>query len=578
MPDSIKAGTAPNAIRQGHIVAGQVYNARTHDGFDVSADRQPGLPGTVGERRRRPVWRRLLRVALIVAVLSIYPVRKAFEYAAEPVVAKDCPPTDPEPASPPAAPADASTIRWLQRGGTINDASCLNRTPVHGIVDVREVADVEAALALARRQGLRVSTAGVRHSMGGHAFARNALVLDMRRFNRMTLDESARSVRVQSGASWHDIQKAIHPRWAVKAMQSTDIFTVGGSISVNAHGMDHRAGSVGRTVRSMRVMLPDGSVRTVSRTQDTRLFNLVVGGYGLFGVILDADLDIVPNAVYRSSREILDYRELVPALALRILPDQRHGLMYAHLSTAPQSLLRETIVYTYSEEHSPAALIPPLGEVSQVKLRRLIFNLSKHGGLPMRLKWFAEKRIEPLLESCTVSRNQALGEGEACLVSRNDPMHDSVPYLQNRLADETDILHEYFVPRDQFVPFIDGLRDIVRSSPVPLLNASVRVVHKEDNVLTYAPSDDMLAVVLYLNQSTDRAGREQMTAFTKQVIDVCLRANGRFFLPYQVAYSREQLERSYPQIREFLAARAEFDPGRILTSTFVEKLEALLVR
>ena len=58
----------------------------------------------------------------------------------------------------------------------------------------------------------------------------NALVLDMRGFNRITLDEAAAVVRVESGASWHDIQKAIHPRWAVKSMQSTDIFTVGGSI------------------------------------------------------------------------------------------------------------------------------------------------------------------------------------------------------------------------------------------------------------------------------------------------------------------------------------------------------------
>ena len=128
-------------------------------------------------------------------------------------------------------------------------------------------------------------------------------------------------------------------------------------------------------------------------------------------------------------------------------------------------------------------------------------------------------------------------------------MHDSVPYLRNNLSDETDILHEYFIPRDQFVPFVDGLREIVRSAPVTLLNASVRVVHREDNFLTYAPADDMLAVVLYVNQSTDRTGREQMDAFTKQVIDLCLRAKGRFFLPYQVAYTREQLEQSYPQIR-----------------------------
>jgi FAD/FMN-containing dehydrogenase len=326
----------------------------------------------------------------------------------------------------------------------------------------------------------------------------------------------------------------------------------------------------------MRVMLPDGTVRDVSRSDDPRLFNLVVGGYGLFGVILDVDLDVVPNAIYESTREVVDYRAFVPLLASRLIPDPSYGLIYAHLSTAPQSLLRETIVYGYKEVQAAGATVPPLGEIGQIKLRRLVFNLATHGSLAMRLKWFAEKRIEPLLESCPVTRNQALGEGEACLVSRNDPMHDSVPYLFNNLPGETDILHEYFIPRDQFVPFVDGLREIARTAPVTLLNASVRVVHREDNVLTYAPSDDMLAVVLYVNQTTDRTGREQMAAFTKQVIDVCLRSNGRFFLPYQVAYTRQQLERSYPQIREFMAARAEFDPGRLLTSTFAEKLESML--
>ena len=530
----------------------------------------------IGPRRR---WRRAVRTLLIVALLAIYPVRRAVEYAAEPAAPKDCPPVEPEGAPPAAAGAalpDAGPLRWSQRGGTINDASCLNRTPIRGVVEVRQADDVRNALAFARQHGLRVSIAGVRHSMGGQAFAKNALVLDMRGFNRITLDEQAAVVRVESGATWHDIQKAIHPKWAVKSMQSTDIFTVGGSISVNAHGMDHRSGSVGRTVRSMRVMLPDGTVRNISRNEDPRLFSLVVGGYGLFGVILDVELEIVPNAIYESAREVIDYQQFVPMLASRIVPDPRVGLMYAHLSTAPQSLLRETIVYTYDEVPGTAAVVPPLAEVGQVKLRRLVFNLSKHGSLAMRLKWFAEKRIEPMLESCTVSRNQALGEGEACLVSRNDPMHDSVPYLRNNLSNETDILHEYFIPRDQLVAFVDGLREIVRSAPVTLLNASVRVVHREDNFLTYAPADDMLAVVLYINQSTDRTGRGQMDAFTKQVIDLCLRAKGRFFLPYQVAYTREQLEQSYPQMRQFLAARAEVDPDRVLTSTFVEKIEALL--
>jgi FAD/FMN-containing dehydrogenase len=359
-------------------------------------------------------------------------------------------------------------------------------------------------------------------------------------------------------------------------MQSTDIFTVGGSISVNAHGMDHRAGSVGQTVRSMRVMLADGTIRDISRATDARLFDLVVGGYGLFGIILDAELEVTPNVVYQSGRETLDYRAFVPELTSRLLPDQGYGLMYGHLSTSPGSLLEEMLLYVYRQVDAPDAQMPPLGEVSQIKLRRLVFNLSKQGPMAMRLKWFAEKHVEPMIESCTVSRTQAMGDGEACFVSRNDPMHDSVPYLQNRLPEETDILHEYFVPRDRFVPFVDGLREIVRATGANLLNASVRVVRKEDNFLTYAPSDDMLAVVLYLNQSTDRDGNTAMADVTRSIVDLCLRSGGRFFLPYQVHYTREQLERSYPQIRAFMAARSEFDPDRLLTSTFAEKIEAML--
>jgi FAD/FMN-containing dehydrogenase len=523
--------------------------------------------------------KRLLIAAAIALVAAIYPVRRAAELAADPVAPKDCPPVEPDANAAPAAPmelATAANLPWSQRGGTVNDASCLSRTPVHGVVRVRTEGDVRAALAFAKASGLRVSVAGVKHSMGGHAFARNAVILDMTWFNRIALDEQAGTVTVQSGATWHDIQLQLHPRFAVKAMQSTDIFTVGGSISVNAHGMDHRAGSVGGTIRAMRVMLADGTIRTVSRSENPRLFNLVVGGYGLFGVILDADLDVTPNVVYRSERETMTYRDFVPALTRRLLPEPSYGLMYGHLSTSPGSLLDEMLLYVYRQVDAKDALIHPLGEVRQIKLRRLVFNLSKHGAMAMRLKWFAEKRIEPLIESCTVSRNQALAEGEACFVSRNDPMHDSVPYLRNSLPYETDILHEYFIPQDRFVAFIDGMRGIIRASDANLLNASVRVVRKEDNFLTYAPSDHMLAVVLYLNQTTDADGTRRMAALTRSLIDLCLQAGGRFFLPYQAHYTGDQLERSYPDIREFLETRREFDPDGLLTSTFSEKIQQLL--
>jgi FAD/FMN-containing dehydrogenase len=513
--------------------------------------------------------------AIVVAAASVYGFRKLEPLAADPIGEKDCAPmpggaaTATRDTAAPRAIPPLDGVRWKQVGGTINDASCLNRVDVYGIVDVQSVDDVRRTLAFARQNRLKVSVAGVRHSMGGHAFRRSGIVLDMTRFNRIALNEAARTVTVQAGATWHDIQNVLHPKFAVRAMQSTDIFTVGGSISVNAHGMDHHAGAMANSIRAMRVMRADGTVEEISRSKNPDLFNLVVGGYGLFGVILDAELDVADNAIYQTGRRFIDYREFPALFAREFETNRAVALMYAHLSTAPRSFLRDAVIYTYTEADGGGAQTQPLDVVSAVKLRRLVMNLSKQNALFKEIKWFSEKNLEPRMERCTVTRAQAMASGEACLVSRNDPMHDSVPYLRNNLKDDTDILHEYFVPRDRLIPFIDGMREVLERNQANLLNASIRVVHKEENFLTYAPGP-AFSVVLYINQSTDEAGNRRMKKLTEELIDLTIAQGGRFFLPYQLYYSPAQLQRAYPQIGRFFAAKRRYDPDGLLTNTFYQ--------
>jgi len=470
----------------------------------------------------------------------------------------------PSVSTPPHDPA----LAWSQKGGTLNDASALSRTPVYGVVQVTSREQVAQALAFARENGLKVATAAVRHSMGGHAFDNHALVLDMRGFNRIEADAERRVVRVEPGATWHDIQNVLHPRFAVKAMQSTDIFSVGGSISVNAHGMDHQAGSLAGSVRSLELMLADGSVVVCSRSSNADLFRHVIGGYGMFGVILSAELDIVDNAIYRTSREIIAWDDFPRYFAERIAPDPGLGLFYGHLSTAPDTLLREMVVYRYdiAADTAPADL-PPLGAPGMVGVKRLILNLSKQGAWFRDLKWYVEKTLEPEFESCTVPRTAAMGEAEACFVSRNDPMHDSVPYLFNDLPGETDILHEYFFPRSEYAGFIEGARAVLAKHRANLLNASIRVVDGEDIALPYA-TEPAFSLVLYVNQRTDEAGNAAMRALTRDLIDLTIAHRGRFFLPYQLHYTGRQLLASYPELPAFLEAKRRHDPQELFTSTF----------
>ncbi len=203
---------------------------------------------------------------------------------------------------------------------------------------------------------------------------------------------------------------------------------------------------------------------------------------------------------------------------------------------------------------------PPLGKISIINLRRFLINLSKYRRYAQIFKWIAEKYIDPLLD-IQYKKNRA---------SRNDIMHDSVEYLENILVNETDILQEYFIPCANFIPCIEQMRIILEKSNIPLLNASVRRVHKESILLNYAP-EDMFAIVLYLNQRVTKTALHAMEELTHDLINIVLSYKGTFFLPYQLLYTKAQLRAAYPQIDEFFIYKQEIDPDLLFINNFYTK-------
>ena len=99
---------------------------------------------------------------------------------------------------------------------------------------------------------------------------------------------------------------------AVMVQQSSNVFSVGGSLSVNCHGRDKDFGPISRSVESFRIMLADGRVVRASRddaddSEGGQLFRAAIGGFGLFGVILDVT-PLTDNVVVTKRVEELDYR------------------------------------------------------------------------------------------------------------------------------------------------------------------------------------------------------------------------------------------------------------------------------
>ncbi len=509
--------------------------------------------------------------AVLLLVLTVAGSQLAL-WSGEPAEAKDC-----IVRVAPAVPmGDGPLIRDVseaypgtlhQQGGTVNDASCLNRTAVYGVVRPHQEEDVRTALAHARDHGLVVSVAGTGHSMGGQASHPGALVLDMRGLDHVRVDQDARTVTVQAGATWHQVLEAVHPMGlSVATMPSIDVLSVGGTVSVNAHGLDFRAGSLSSTIRSLRVMLADGVVHQVSREQEPELFHAVVGGYGLLGVILDVELDLVDSEVYRLDSRVIDTHDFPEVFSADVADDPAVRMTYTHLSTSPSTLLDEAIVYTYTRLEA-AEPVPQLQARSSDRFGRLVLNLARTGDLGQGIKWNAQRDLLPQVRGCTQSRNEALRQAEACLVGRNQAMFESLGLLNNRLTQYTDILHEYFLPPDQLVPFLADLREQLGAHHAQLLNASIRSVHASDITLDYAQGE-RFSLVLYLSQDVSEAGNADMAHLTRELVAAALRRGGTFYLPYQQHYTREQVAQAYPELDEFFALKRRHDPGLLFQNSF----------
>ena len=518
--------------------------------------------------------KRWLAALFFVASLLILTAKKVFDYSAAPGKEKESdfvlpPNSDQVKPTTLALPPPSSRPSFEQVGGFINDASHLNKTAIYGIVKVSSVEDIQNAVLFAREHKLKVTAAGSRHSMGGHTFVKDGLVLDMRGFNQLRLDREHKILNAQTGATWKQVQLLLDSRGlAVKAMQSINIFSIGGTLSVNAHGIAHDPGQVAPTVRAFNLLLSSGEIKHCSPTENTDLFHLALGGYGLMGVILDVDLDVVDNEMYVWKTHYMDYTDFADYFKQNVDGNPRIGLAYGRLSMSPSTFLRETAIHTYEKADAPVPLVP-LKPPGYVWLNRFVMNFSKTGAAGRRFRWTMEKYGEPRIHRC-VSRNTAMSREEGCFVSRNQEMYDSMDYLENRLPD-TDILQEYFIPHDKMPQFIDGLRHVVESNGANLINVTIRIVRKDDiTTLNYA-RQDMFAYVLYFNQRFNEREAEILQKTTVDLIDLALGLNGTYYLPYQLFYSKDQLQKAYPRVDEFFAAKRIHDPEEVFTNKFYEK-------
>jgi FAD/FMN-containing dehydrogenase len=126
--------------------------------------------------------------------------------------------------------------------------------------------------------------------------AQGTLLLTRRLDRFIEFDRYAGRLRCESGVLVHDVLQLIVPQgWFLPVTPGTSYVTIGGAIANDVHGKNHHvAGSFGHHVRRLGLLRSDGSEIVCSPAENSALFAATIGGLGLTGLILWAELDLLP--------------------------------------------------------------------------------------------------------------------------------------------------------------------------------------------------------------------------------------------------------------------------------------------
>lgn len=449
--------------------------------------------------------------------------------------------------------------------------------------------DVQAAIAYAKNNGLKITVKGTNHSHGGHNRRHQdevgrpqAIQLDMLGFNKILgLNKENLEVTVQAGVTWKDLSVFLDREGlAAKTEQSSNIFSIGGSVSTNVHGRDIH-GPLANSIKEIKFINENGVERAVNRSNDLQTFRALIGGYGGLGVITEVTLKVEKNYLYEAHSfqdiSVADYVEYIKALSEK--PDDR--MHYGRINISGKSGFTKMSYVEWvpisEKSESPTWKGWKLDLVEKNRwASSMVMNLMRYkptSNFGKYVKDFMDKLFGLPKTGTHKTKNNIL----------NNPVQFLFDNFYNQKS-SVDILQEYFIPPEELQTFLFSLKNTTEKNQLDLMNVTMRYVPKiereQDALLSpYSDKKDLVAVVLYFNiQEKGNPANGDLVEYngskwTQELISSAQKLGGTFYWPYHRWWNNQQITHDQKaNIQEYFRIKDDLDPLNVFESDFIHHL------
>ncbi|MFM9874118.1 MAG: FAD-dependent oxidoreductase [Fimbriimonadaceae bacterium] len=453
----------------------------------------------------------------------------------------------------------------------VNDIhSKLNPTVVGNISSPETESDLLEVIEKSKR----IAVCGGRHSMGGQQFLSDETLVDMSRLNMVSVNADSCIARIGAGAQWPEINEALLEaqngnqfRLTYRQKQTGgDRLSIGGSLSSNIHTRGLSFAPFVEDIEAFRMVLANGEVVTVSRTENSELFSLAVGGYGLFGVVSYIDLRLVRRHKLRREVEIRRSEGLMSAIDDKVKEGYEYGDFQFAIDAKSEDFLDNGVFACYL----PVSDETPIGN-SKISVPRRAWH---------ELVYMAhEKKSEAFRLYCDFykkSSGQIYWSDTHQMTPYLDHYHEKLDRRLGAKCAGSEMITELYVRREDFEVFMSATRDYLRAENANVIYGTVRVVEVDSETFLAWAKERWACIIINLHVDHDEMGLERAKSQFRGLIDIAQQFGGSYYLTYHPWASHEQILKSYPQIPEFFAKKVAYDPLLKFASNWYDLMSRLI--
>ncbi|HIA72801.1 MAG TPA: FAD-binding oxidoreductase [Phycisphaerales bacterium] len=461
-------------------------------------------------------------------------------------------------------------------GILVNDAhAAMNETWVREIQKPETVEALQNNVRDAVLKNMNVSISGGRHALGTQQFATDSMLIDTTSLNKVIgLDPNNGLVKVEAGIRWPELMEVLRTwqqgetnPWVIRQKQGgSDEICLGGTLSANAHGRGLGMKPIVDDIEFFELVNAAGELVFCSRTQNPELFNLAIGGYGLFGVIYSVGLRLMRREKLRRVVQVVDIAEVVPLLEKATAEGCRYGDFQYDIDEQSPSFMKKGICTWYAQESDTDAVPVEREQLSTDTWLNLLYLACTD----------RRKGFDAYTEFFQSTHGQLYWSDTSQLSTYNKGYRDFINAKIEFDSPVSLMLSELYVPRERLPQFMAKAADILRASGIPNIYGTIRMIEKDDETFLPWAKENYACVIFNLLVTNSGLGKLAAADTFRALIDASIDLGGSYYLTYHKWARKDQVLACYPQMLAFFEQKAKYDPNLVFQSDWYRHQYELL--